>query len=260
MRVKCQQRLQQTTGRRPDDRQTTRAPPTAQQLRSKSTEDVRRVATTATTTDDLVTSSTTTAQTSDAFKRMLRDVTTTTTASPTDIHRDRPKSLSEMSSAQSMDRSRSHRSLEGRRRSLERSQCVDFTDASPPTPRHRLQEKDDSTLLDEYETELRRRLAQQTSTTREDAIDVFESLLKESMDDVASLMREVQHELQQIRAEEKRFKSLSTQSLLQLSRSSAPILDTLSIDGQLPFVTLGSHCHPFESLSIGSMMTSSEVS
>jgi hypothetical protein len=132
-----------------------------------------------------------------------------------------------------------------------------------------LQEKDDSTLLDEYETELRRRLATQTAatTTRDDAIDVFESLLKESMDDVATLMREVQQELNQIRAEEKRFKSLSMQSLLglQLSRSSAPILDTLSIDGQLPFCSLTAGGHstahlPFESLSIASMMTSSEVS
>ena len=112
------------------------------------------------------------------------------------------------------------------------------------------------------ESELRRRL-----TTRDDSdpLDAYQTLLKESMDDVATLMREVQHELSMIRAEERRFKSLSAQSLLHLSRSSAPILDTLSIDGQLPFCTLtggghSTHALPFESLSIASMMTSSEVS
>ena len=136
MRAKCQRQMQQTARRQDDGRQTTRAPPTAAQLRSKSTEDVRRVATTSTTTDDLMSDRTTTATTtantmsSEALKRMLRDVTTTTTASPTthDVKHDRPKSLSEMTPARdTMDRSRSHRSLEGRRRSLERSQCVDFT-------------------------------------------------------------------------------------------------------------------------------------
>ncbi|CAG2100434.1 unnamed protein product [Medioppia subpectinata] len=269
MRAKSQREMRSTTARRPeDDKQTPRTTTQTQsaaQLRSKSQEDVRRVATTATTTDDLmcdrITTTTASTLSSEALKRMLRDVTS---ANQDARHHERPKSLSEMcQSRDTMDRSRSHRSLEGRRRSLERSQCVDLTDASPPTPRHRVTEE--TALLDDYETELRRRLATQTSReSREDAMEVFESLLKESMDDVATLMREVQQELQQIRAEEKRFKSLSSQSLLGLSRSSAPILDTLSIDGQLPFCSLGGHASslashlPFESLSIASMMTSSE--
>lgn len=125
----------------------------------------------------------------------------------------------------------------------------------------------DHELLEQMESELRRRLTTRDDArdARDDPLDAYQTLLKESMDDVATLMREVQHELSLIRAEERRFKSLSAQSLLHLSRSSAPILDTLSIDGQLPFCTLtagghSAHALPFESLSIASMMTSSEVS
>ncbi|OTF82900.1 hypothetical protein BLA29_014555, partial [Euroglyphus maynei] len=71
------------------------------------------------------------------------------------------------------------------------------------------------------------------------------------MDDVANLMREVQHELTLIRAEEKRYQSQSTQSLHRIAsaanlygpgsfnagvRSPIPQFDTMSIDGQLPFL------------------------
>jgi hypothetical protein len=110
--------------------QTTAKQTNASQLRSvKSTEDVTRlrqplVSTTGTTTDDLTTTTTTTNATQISsldLKKMLRDVTTSTTT-----EQQRPKSFSEMHDSM-IDRSRSHRSIEGRRRSLERSQCVDFT-------------------------------------------------------------------------------------------------------------------------------------
>ncbi len=109
--------------------QTTAKQTNASQLRSvKSTEDVTRlrqplVSTTGTTTDDLTTTTTTTNATQISsldLKKMLRDVTTNTT------EQQRPKSFSEIHDSM-IDRSRSHRSIEGRRRSLERSQCVDFT-------------------------------------------------------------------------------------------------------------------------------------
>jgi hypothetical protein len=111
--------------------QTTAKQTNASQLRSvKSTEDVSRlrqplVSTTGTTTDDLTTTTTTTNATQISsldLKKMLRDVTTSTTTT----EQQRPKSFSEIHDSM-IDRSRSHRSIEGRRRSLERSQCVDFT-------------------------------------------------------------------------------------------------------------------------------------
>lgn len=131
MRAKCQRQQQATTQRRQDDRATPRTTQTPPAARSKSTEDVRRVATTSTTTDDLPGAElkTTTAQMSaDALKRMLRDAQTTTATTPSAHERhERPKSLSEGTPA----RDRSHRSLEGRRRSLERTQCVDLTCVAP---------------------------------------------------------------------------------------------------------------------------------
>lgn len=171
----------------------------------------------------------------------------------------RPKSLMAIDSEGARIRDRSHRSLEGRRRSLERMQCVDLTDASPPTPARGRDQAMQTTqtganhsaelpsvaVLDEYERELRRRLLQQGSLDQNtnENMDNFETMLKESMDDVAHLMREVQNELCAIRAEERRFQSQSTQSLHRLSSSSlnhpthrSQVWDTLSIDGQLPFL------------------------
>lgn len=163
----------------------------------------------------------------------------------------RPKSLvSNISSSTEMDkcRDRTHRSLEGRRRSLERMQCVDLTDASPTVPVYEKDGTDDrpsAAQLEEYERELRRRLLMGAGDSgQNDALETFETLLKESMDDVANLMREVQHELTLIRAEEKRYQSQSTQSLHRISSSNlglttgprSPVFDTMSIDGQLPFL------------------------
>lgn len=87
---------------------------------------------------------------------------------------------------------------------------------------------------------------------KETQVEAFESLLKESMDDVALLMKEVQTELSMIRAEERRFQSQSTQSLHRLNSANSAasfssyahhhphnrsaVWDTLSIDGQLPFL------------------------
>jgi hypothetical protein len=137
MRAKSQREMMSVRAQRrqDDDKQTTQRQPQQQQptARSKSQEDVRRVATTATTTDDLmcdrITTTTASTLSSEALKRMLRDVTQTTASVNHERHHERPKSLSEMSSVarDSIDRSRSHRSLEGRRRSLERTQCVDLT-------------------------------------------------------------------------------------------------------------------------------------
>ena len=198
----------------------------------------------------------------------------------------RPKSLMAIDSDKSRDRS--HRSMEGRRRSLERMQCVDLTDASPPTPARNGKDQSMQTtqsnlngpsaaILDEYERELRRRLLHQgtgDSTTKDEVqLDQFESLLKESMDDVAILMREVQNELSLIRAEERRFQSQSTQSLHRLSSASlnnphrSQLFDTLSIDGQLPFLpsfatSLSAYHNAYQSWDrgLGGYFTSSEIS
>lgn len=161
----------------------------------------------------------------------------------------RPKSLVSNISSTEMDkcRDRTHRSLEGRRRSLERMQCVDLTDASPTIPVYEKNGADDrpsAAQLEEYERELRRRLLMGAGDSgQNDALETFETLLKESMDDVANLMREVQHELTLIRAEEKRYQSQSTQSLHRITSSNlgltgprSPVFDTMSIDGQLPFL------------------------
>lgn len=200
----------------------------------------------------------------------LVSTATTTDDLPTDgiqtmpkarsLQSNRPKSLANFDSFDKSNtgehkcRDRTHRSLEGRRRSLERMQCVDLTDASPPTPaRNTLGsgkdgDKPSQAQLEEYERELRRRLLHGGDSTTNDALETFETLLKESMDDVATLMREVQQELTLIRAEERRFQSQSTQSLHRLSSAGinsmtntprhhrSPVWDTLSIDGQLPFL------------------------
>ena len=206
----------------------------------------------------------------------------------------RPKSLMAIDS-ETKCRDRTHRSLEGRRRSLERMQCVDLTDASPPTPARAgtngNKESEPSAAngstnamngpsaeqLDEYERELRRRLLRGGDSSTNDALETFETLLKESMDDVATLMRDVQQELTLIRAEERRFQSQSTQSLHRLSSAGmgapthrSPVFDTLSIDGQLPFlpsfasslVTASSAYHnAYQSWDrLAGYLTSSEVS
>lgn len=119
-----------------------------------------------------------------------------------------------------------------------------------PTSTNKAQiNEDQQAQLEEYERELRRRLLHGGDSTTNDALETFENLLKESMDDVATLMREVQQELTLIRAEERRFQSQSTQSLHRLSSAGlggsqtgslphhrSPVWDTLSIDGQLPFL------------------------
>lgn len=191
----------------------------------------------------------------------------------------RPKSLL---SDQEKCRDRTHRSLEGRRRSLERMQCVDLTDISP-TILNRLDSKDISlekssaSQLEEYERELRRKLLHGDGDSgQNDAMETFETLLKESMDDVANLMREVQHELTLIRAEEKRYQSQSTQSLHRISSNSfgggtrSPVFDTMSIDGQLPFLpsfatslakASSAYQNAYQSWDrLGGYLTSSEVS
>lgn len=225
----------------------------------------QQLVSTATTTDDLETIATT--GTGANISQQKRSST-------------RPKSLVTGSSSggggggtEETRRDRTHRSLEGRRRSLERMQCVDLTDSSPTIPiRDNNRDLIDyhrpsAAQLEEYERELRRRLLHggdssggggggSTSVNNNDALETFETLLKESMDDVANLMREVQHELTLIRAEEKRYQSQSTQSLHRIAsaanlygpgslyasgggggvRSPIPQFDTMSIDGQLPFL------------------------
>lgn len=199
----------------------------------------------------------------------------------------RPKSLVAMD-GDAKCRDRTHRSMEGRRRSLERMQCVDLTDVSPTTPARNEKEsaskntatsdsdRPSAAQLDEYERELRRRLLHGGDSTTNDALETFETLLKESMDDVATLMREVQQELTLIRAEERRFQSQSTQSLHRISSAGlnnphrSPVFDTLSIDGQLPFlpsfasslVSASSAYHnAYQSMDrLAGYLTSSEVS
>nr|XP_046920707.1 protein still life, isoform SIF type 1-like isoform X2 [Dermatophagoides farinae] len=220
----------------------------------------QQLVSTATTTDDLV-ETTGTAPTNISQQQQQKRTST------------RPKSLVSGTIGNSIDnnetrRDRTHRSLEGRRRSLERMQCVDLTDSSPTIPiRDNSNNRDlidndhrpSAAQLEEYERELRRRLLHGgdstggTGGTNNDALETFETLLKESMDDVANLMREVQHELTLIRAEEKRYQSQSTQSLHRIAsaanlyggpgslhgagvRSPIPQFDTMSIDGQLPFL------------------------
>lgn len=186
----------------------------------------------------------------------LVSTATTTDDLPQEVNQkrsQRPKSLVAIDSDQKC-RDKTHRSMEGRRRSLERMQCVDLADASPPTParggkeqstKSTTDDRPSAAQLDEYERELRRRLLHGGDSQTNDALETFETLLKESMDDVATLMREVQQELTLIRAEERRFQSQSTQSLHRLSSAGlnssttphrSPVFDTLSIDGQLPFL------------------------
>src|SRR5699024_3865095 len=82
------------------------------------------------------------------------------------------------------------------------------------------------------------------------------------------------NELSMIRAEERRFQSQSTQSLHRLSSASlnathrSPVWDTLSIDGQLPFLpsfatSLSAYHNAYQSwdrLGGAGYLTSSEVS
>ncbi|KPM07481.1 still life, sif-like protein [Sarcoptes scabiei] len=138
-------------------------------------------------------------------------------------------------------------------------------------------EKSSASQLEEYERELRRKLLHGDGDSgQNDAMETFETLLKESMDDVANLMREVQHELTLIRAEEKRYQSQSTQSLHRISSNSfgggtrSPVFDTMSIDGQLPFLpsfatslakASSAYQNAYQSWDrLGGYLTSSEVS
>ncbi|GIY15443.1 protein still life, isoform SIF type 1, partial [Caerostris extrusa] len=144
------------------------------------------------------------------------------------------------------NRSRQHRSETGRRRSLERSMCLDLPDPdqSPPsdhflydnhcyvTPPNSSNENSDadrpyvssdegpghfapthtpssptSRLLLEYEMHLRNALARGLDAESY-SLHTFEALLSQSMENVVALMREVHAELEAIRQEERHINTL----------------------------------------------------
>ncbi|XP_053211612.1 protein still life, isoform SIF type 1-like isoform X2 [Panonychus citri] len=156
-----------------------------------------------------------------------------------------------------LERSRAYRSEVSRRRSLERTQCVDYTDQSPPSDHYlsdnavrcyattptpsssgdegsasvrKLLAKVDAVtrevaasggdmtvggkrpssptikLLQEYETHLRNALAKGCDADTY-SLNTFENILSQSMENVVSLMREVQNELDAIRREEQQYRS-----------------------------------------------------
>ncbi|XP_015789584.1 protein still life, isoform SIF type 1-like isoform X2 [Tetranychus urticae] len=159
---------------------------------------------------------------------------------------------------EALERSRAYRSEVSRRRSLERSQCVDYTDQSPPSDHYlsdnavrcyattptpsssgdegsasvrKLLAKVDAVtreastgpggelmvggkrpssptikLLQEYETHLRNALAKGCDADTY-SLNTFETILSQSMENVVSLMREVQNELDAIRREEQQYRS-----------------------------------------------------
>ncbi|RWS12670.1 protein still life: isoform SIF type 1-like protein [Dinothrombium tinctorium] len=333
--------------------------------RSKSSDDVRR--TVATGTDDLQLDSNTLkkmlhplagnnqqethngARTTGA-KTSTTGTNTVTTSATGEARREtmkamiRPTSVPSWSYSQSSEtdteiRSRFYRSEEGRRRSLERTQCVDFTDQSPPSDHYlsdtqnrcyattptpsssgdegpplaqkvsklnqsmqkleRGSSKDRSNsptikILQEYEQHLRNALAKGTEDTY--SLNTFENLLSQSMENVVALMREVQSELDAIRREEQQLDHIptrgggrpywarshtlpsrgtsistpqptttiptgsSTSDLYSAIKKNVPILDSLSIDGNLPFISnLGIHPQTsFESTDSKAYLTSSE--
>ncbi|KAG8196075.1 hypothetical protein JTE90_007815 [Oedothorax gibbosus] len=189
---------------------------------------------------------------SDTLKRMLNPLGGMQQHSPDEMELALKRRLmrkltsedSMKSTSSSFDRSRQHRSETGRRRSLERSMCLDLpdpADQSPPsdhflydnrmyvTPPNSSNENSDqdrqyvssdegpplphgpssptSRLLLEYEMHLRNALARGLDAESY-SLHTFEALLSQSMENVVALMREVHAELEAIRQEEKHIGTL----------------------------------------------------
>ncbi|GFY50091.1 protein still life, isoform SIF type 1 [Trichonephila inaurata madagascariensis] len=183
---------------------------------------------------------------SNTLKRMLHPLPSN--SSPDRDSELKRRLLRKLNSDESRDanRSRQHRSETGRRRSLERSMCLDLPDPdqSPPsdhflydnhcyvTPPNSSNENSDadrpyvssdegpghfapthtpssptSRLLLEYEMHLRNALARGLDAESY-SLHTFEALLSQSMENVVALMREVHAELEAIRQEERHINTL----------------------------------------------------
>lgn len=237
--------------------------------KSRSTDDVRR--TVATGTEDLQVEVHTLKRTHPLQRQSAEEAqaartsttgtnTPTTAAQPrSQIKIQRPTSVPSWSYTLN-DRGRSQRSMEARRRSLERSACVDLTDHSPP-PEHYLSDTvakcyattpTPSSSDDEGKSHLTHRKIQKAMSATENgrpaspstnrilhdyeqhlrsvlakdheetySFQTFEVLLSQSMENLFYLMREVQSELDAIR-KEKRLIKRGAQSDGDVPTSSKP--------------------------------------